>query len=139
MKSTDSAVVNITDKEGQLTKANENHLWSSLSQSEELGALLTAGGSVKTLVEPTKLEVSPVEATDQQRWRLELEGARLQAARTAIGQAAEPISAVIGRGQPVRPAVAQQILIKADISAELPTNLFLEYPFYSWTGHSRDR
>ena len=115
MKSTDSAVVNITDKEGQLTKSNENHLWSSLSQSEELGALLTAGGSLKTLVEPTKLEVSPVEATDQQRWRLELEGARLQAARTAIGRAAEPTSAVIGRRQPVRPAAAQQILIKADI------------------------
>ena len=132
-------MVNITDKEGQLTKANDSHLWSSLSQSEELGALLTAGGSVKTLVEPTKLEVSPVEATDQQRWRLELEGARLQAARTAIGQAAEPTSVVIGRGQPVRPAVAQQILIKADISAELPTNLFLEYPFYSWTVYSRER
>lgn len=58
---------------------------------------------MKTLVEPTKLEVSPVEATDQQRWRLELEGARLQAARTAIGRAAEPTSAVIGRRQPVRP------------------------------------
>jgi len=58
---------------------------------------------VKTLVEPTKLEVSPVEATDQQRWRLELEGARLQAARIAIGRAAEPTSAVIGRRQPVRP------------------------------------
>ena len=43
MTSRDSAVVNITDKEGQLTKANENYLWSSLSQSEELGALLTAG------------------------------------------------------------------------------------------------
>ena len=43
MKSRDSSVVNITDKEGQLTKANENYLWSSLSQSEELGALLTAG------------------------------------------------------------------------------------------------
>ena len=54
MKSRDSSMVNITDKEGQLTKANENYLWSSLSQSEELEALLTARGSVKTLVEPTK-------------------------------------------------------------------------------------
>jgi len=65
---------------------------------------------VKTLVEPTKLEVSPVEATDQQRWRLELEGARLQAARTAIGRAAEPTSAVIGRRQPVRPFLGIPLL-----------------------------
>lgn len=61
-------------------------LGSSLSQAEEQGALFAAGGPVKILVEFTELEVSPVWATDQQRWRLQLEGAELQTAQRPIGR-----------------------------------------------------
>ena len=62
------------------------NLGSSLSQAEEQGTLFAAGGPVKILVEFTELEVSPVWATDQQRWRLQLEGAELQTAQRPIGR-----------------------------------------------------
>ena len=61
--------------------------------------------------------MSPVQATDQQRWRRQLEGVELQTTQFPIGRSAERASVLIGRRQPVRPAgaPAQQILITTNI------------------------
>ena len=116
-RKTEYTTMSLIWREVHLKDATTFHLGSSLSQAEEQGALFAAGGPVKILVEFTELEVSPVWATDQQRWRLQLEGAELQTAQRPIGRLAERASVPIGRGQPVKPAgaPAQQILITANI------------------------